>query len=272
MLSGHFNRTDTYVVKRAQGMTDWLLTYTLDGEGYFLVAGRKRYCHPGDVTLLRPHTPHQYGTVQGQHWHFVWAHFPSYLVETQLLSKHQLSIHPVGSETLRERIFQAFQRVLMDMREQSPFWKELSENALREILLLIAQRENRQMDARIEETLHLLSGHMHEPISITSLAQAVGLSSSRLSHLFKEMTGKTIIQTLNHMRVQQAALLITHMHRNASEAAEEVGFQNYNHFAAQFRKVYGCNPRDYANASNNDTVNGEQQPHSRKKSSTVREG
>nr|WP_232697545.1 helix-turn-helix domain-containing protein [Brevibacillus daliensis] len=35
--------------------------------------------------------------------------------------------------------------------------------------------------------------------------------------------------------------LLEHTDRNATEAALDVGFQNYNHFAAQFRKLYHTN-------------------------------
>ena len=41
------------------------------------------------------------------------------------------------------------------------------------------------------------------------------------------------------MRIRHAALLMTHSGRTANEAAQDVGFNSYNHFADQFRKQYG---------------------------------
>ena len=69
------------------------------------------------------------------------------------------------------------------------------------------------MDPRIEEVLHLLSQHMREPLRIDAIARTVGLSASRLSHLFKQETGSSIVDTLNRMRIRQAALLIEHFRR-----------------------------------------------------------
>jgi AraC family transcriptional regulator of arabinose operon len=35
------------------------------------------------------------------------------------------------------------------------------------------------------------------------------------------------------------------MSRTATEASLDVGFNNYNHFASLFRKMYGVSPRNF---------------------------
>ncbi|MFC5649192.1 helix-turn-helix domain-containing protein [Paenibacillus solisilvae] len=245
IIAGHYHETDTYLTKRPNGRSDWLITYTLEGEGRFITPGREDYCSKGDLTLLRHGTPHQYGTRSGRIWNFVWAHFSSRIVETNLLPDMPLFIHAVDNDSAHQRIYQAFRRVISDSIERSAYWSELCENNLREILLLIAQRESKPIDARIEETQHLLSTNMAAVFRIDELARKVGLSPSRLSHLYKETIGVSIVESLNQMRIRQAALMLEHTNRNASEVALDVGFQNYNHFANQFRKHYGVSPRAY---------------------------
>jgi AraC family transcriptional regulator of arabinose operon len=244
-LAGHFNESDSYVTIRPEGRRDWLLCFTLDGEGYFKQDGTERRCRAGDLTLLAPGTPQHYGTRKGHHWQFVWAHFPSILAETNLLPKEEQLFLTVESESLRERIYQAFARILQDSRERGEYWFELILSSLREILLIMAQKTSRKMDPRIDEVLHLLSQQMREPVRIEELAQHVGLSPSRLAHLFKASTGYSIIDSLNRMRIQQAALLLEHTQRSASDVCYDVGFQNYNHFTNQFRKWHGTNPSTF---------------------------
>lgn len=245
IIAGHFNEPDTYMTKRPLGMSDWLITYTLGGEGYYSCYNQDYSCQTGDIALLKPGTPHQYGTKNGQHWHFVWAHFPATLMETSFLPDEPLLIHRLDNKTAQKRMYRSFKRVISDSIERSLYWNELCESAIREILLLLAQRTRKHIDPRIEETLHLLSQQMKETVRIDDLARAVGLSPSRLSHLFKDCTGQSIVEALNRMRLRQAALLLEHTHRNASEVAHDVGFQNYNHFTNQFRKFYGINPSLY---------------------------
>ncbi|WP_254776798.1 helix-turn-helix domain-containing protein [Paenibacillus sp. yr247] len=244
-LAGHFIESDTYVIKRPQGRSDWLLFFTIEGEGYFNNAGHIQSCKAGDLTLLRPGTPHHYGTQKDQTWHFVWAHFPSIFTETNLLPNEEQLILTIESESIRDRIYQAFTRILEDSRERGEYWFELCSSSLREILFIMAQKTSKKIDSRIEEVLHLLSQFMRQPVQIEDLAQSVGLSPSRLSHLFKASTGHSIIDSLNRMRIQQAVLMLEHTERSASEVCYDVGFQNYNHFTNQFRKWVGMNPSTF---------------------------
>ncbi|MDR6879102.1 helix-turn-helix domain-containing protein [Bacillus sp. 3255] len=244
-LAGQFKENDAYVTIRPEGRADWLLCFTLEGEGYFMQDGREHVCRAGDLTLLAPGTPQHYGTRKGHVWHFVWAHFPPVLTETNLLPQENLLLLTVESDSLRERIHQAFIRILNDSRERGDYWFELICCSLREIVLIMAQKWSRTMDPRIEEVLHLLSQMMRESVRIKELAEHVGLSPSRLAHLFKDSTGYSIIDTLNRMRVQQAALLLEHTQRSASEVCYDVGFQNYNHFMNQFRKWQGTTPSSF---------------------------
>jgi AraC family transcriptional regulator of arabinose operon len=242
LLSGHFIEPDTYAVKRPHGQNDWLLMFTLEGSGFVKHHGIDRVCNKGDIILLAPGTPHHYGTVKNQTWQFVWAHFPSIITETNLLPQEDQVFLSIENESLQERVFTAFARILADSRERGEYWFELCCSSLREILLIMAQKNIRKMDPRIEEVLYLLSQQMREQIRLEDLALTVGLSPSRLSHLFKESTGYSIIDTLNRMRIQQAVMMLAHTGRSASDVCYDVGFQNYNHFTNQFRKWQGMTP------------------------------
>jgi AraC family transcriptional regulator of arabinose operon len=246
ILAGHFMENENYITRRPEGMRDWLILFTLDGEGYFQTASGEKRCEAGDIALLKAGVPHQYGTCPKKNWHFVWAHFP-HLSETAFLPDEEVFITRINSEYIRKRIYRSFKRVLRDSRERTGLWHELCENSIREILLLLAERVNQKIDPRVEQVLHILSQKMKDPIRIDDLAKTVCLSSSRLSHLFKQETGESILETLNRMRLRQAALLLEHTDRTAMEAALDVGFQNYNHFAELFRKQYGISPRFYKN-------------------------
>jgi AraC family transcriptional regulator of arabinose operon len=249
IIAGHFKETDTYVTHRPEGRSDWLMVYTLAGEGYFRTASGEKLCRTGDISLLKAGVPHQYGTSTGKEWHFVWVHFPR-LSEIAYLPDEEIFILNMNSEYRRKRIFRCFKKVLKDSLEQISFRQELCENSIREILLLMAQTLNKNIDSRVEQVLHMLSQDMKRMIRIEDLAKAVNLSASRLAHLFKEETGFSILDTLNQMRLRQAALLLEHTDRTAAEAALDVGFQSYNHFAESFRRSYGVSPRAYKKSLN----------------------
>lgn len=242
LLTDHFHKGDDYFTCRPEGMADWLITYTISGQGYFKADGVTKAARAGDLVLLRPNTPHEYGTAKGTTWNFLWAHFTSGAGEISWLPEQPLFLQSIDSMTARHRIDHAFRRMISDSRERGLYWQELCHHALREILLLAAQKYGVKRDPRIEETLRLLSNAMNKPYSIEELARKVNLSPSRLSHLFKEETGGSIIDTLNGMRLEQAALLLQHTDRTAFEVANDVGFRSYNHFSRLFRQRFGQSP------------------------------
>jgi AraC family transcriptional regulator of arabinose operon len=251
IVSDHFNENDTYISKRPNGMKDWLITFTLSGEGYMKTQGEERRLNAGDIAIIKNDTPHQYGTQKNQAWNFVWVHF---VPGAQNIDWIQLPESPKGfvfqsidNTYLHKRIYRVFKRIIYDNRQGGPLSNELCMNALNEVLLLISRNIKKQADPRVSEVIHILTEQMTEPLQIEALAKRIGLSSSRLSHLFKKEMGHSIVETLIQMRLRQAALLLQHSNRNATEIALDVGFQNYNHFANQFKKYYAVNPREYRN-------------------------
>lgn len=252
MIIGHFREKDGYMMTRPQGMDDWLIFYTIEGEGYLRTPSGEKICGPGDVALLRRGIPHMYGTVSGNKWNFMWAHFPR-LPETKLLPDNEVLVCSMPKGSMQHRVLRIFRTLLHDSRERSKLWLELCENQLSSVLLLVAEQLADRHDPRISRVLRILSARMQEPLTIDELAAAAGLSASRLSHLFKAETGQTILETLNGMRLEQAALLMIHAGRTASEAAFDVGFQSYNHFAALFRKRYGAGPANYRRKRGSET-------------------
>jgi len=245
IIAGHFAVPDTYVSKRPHGRKDWLMIYTLGGEGYAITPNMQVTCRAGDVTLLKPDIPQHYGTREGAHWDMVWVHFSDQRVEKHLLPHQEIHQQSIENESAQNRIRHAFERIITDSTEGGPYAQELGYNALREILMLLAQRDMQKRDARVEEVLFLLSQHIREPLKVDAIARKVGLSPSRLSHVFKENTGCSIVEMLNQMRIRQAALLLRHTDRSAFEVSQDVGFHNYNHFINQFRKYIHMTPSAY---------------------------
>jgi len=245
IITGHFRENDRYAIQRPAGRPDCLIALTISGEGYFRTPSGERRCQADQIAIMRRGVPHEYGTVPGQHWEFIWAHF-SQLSEIGYLPDEDVLVVELPEGDSRQRASRAFHSLLRDSRERSAYWHALCENAIQEVLLLVAQRLEKRIDPRVERVLQLLTKSMQEEMRVDRLASAVNLSASRLSHLFKQEMGISILDYLNDMRLRQAALLMRHMGRSATEASLDVGFNNYNHFAALFRRKHGTSPRSFA--------------------------
>jgi AraC-like DNA-binding protein len=81
---------------------------------------------------------------------------------------------------------------------------------------------------------------------LTALAQAIHLSPSQLSRLFKRQVGMSISDFRNHVRLEAFLRLRPHSKRKVLfEVAREAGFGSYAQFNRVFRREMGCSPEEY---------------------------
>ncbi len=107
---------------------------------------------------------------------------------------------------------------------------------------------------RLNTVYQYIEGHYADPISNCELAELVHLSEGRFCHIFKESVGVAPLQYINELRLNKAMHLIRKGSFTATEAAEAVGFSDYNNFGRMFRRYFGCTPMEIkktgANAEN----------------------
>jgi AraC family transcriptional regulator of arabinose operon len=133
----------------------------------------------------------------------------------------------------------------------STLQRELALNSLEEVLLLtvrehLRERHQRpQLDERVQLILDLINHDLAALHSLETLAQAVALSPSRLSHLFKQEVGDSVNNLLLSLRLNKAARLLEFTTQSITTIADEVGFHSAFYFSRQFRQRFSLNPRAY---------------------------
>ena len=96
----------------------------------------------------------------------------------------------------------------------------------------------------IAHAIDYIKAHYAEALSRESVAEAVFLSPSHFSYLFKKTTGMTFMNYLTNVRMQKALeLLNTNMKIN--EISAKIGYTGTNRFFVNFRHYTGYNPTEY---------------------------
>jgi AraC-like DNA-binding protein len=102
------------------------------------------------------------------------------------------------------------------------------------------------------ERMRSIYDHIHQncsgKLSVQALSKVVSMSPGYLCRFFKEMTGRTITEYINHYRVSQAALLIESTDKKLLEVAMDVGFNNLSYFVSQFKRYMGVTPSEFKRA------------------------
>jgi two-component system, response regulator YesN len=103
-------------------------------------------------------------------------------------------------------------------------------------------------NTKVQLALDFISRHFAEPISLRDVARAVDLSASRLAHLVKDYTGKTVVQIIHETRVRLAQRLLERTSTTCADIAYEVGFGDQSYFIKHFKRLTGVTPARYRRA------------------------
>ena len=82
-------------------------------------------------------------------------------------------------------------------------------------------------------------------LDVSLICAEAGISRSHLHRKMKEMTGLTVHDLIQNIRMEQAARLLTEQKINITQVAYAVGYSSQPSFSAAFRKHFGSSPTEY---------------------------
>lgn len=249
-----FEQDRAYTNWRPDGSGDWLMIYTLSGSGR-VGDGQSYYdTQPYNLMVFERDKPQAYYTSPtAGSWRFAWAHC-NYKPIGSAISGWEQPVPSVRSLSVRghyeqEAIHGCFRELVRLTRSNSPLSAELGFNQIDRLLLLARQAQHIQRcnppDPRVEKAMHLLSHDFNEPFVLSVIAARVGLSPSRLAHLFQEQTGQSPRAFAEERRMAHARQLLRLTALPVAAVAAECGFDSPFYFANRFRLATGMSPREF---------------------------
>lgn len=239
------------------------------GNCRFLVGNQFFYLQPGQLLMLDGMTIHK-AYVSGDPQDY----------ERSILRFDSDWIRPLLQDINLERLLNLFEENssglirIFKKRDEA-----IIENMIGEIATLVDLEENRLNEARLklvvvqlliqisistdyiirkdqgfrdekteiaEKVSNFLFKNYHRSISIDDVSQAVNISKSYMSHVFKEVTGHTIMTYLMQYRLSKARSQITQEPNQLIKViSQENGFESEAHFSRFFKKNIGLSPSQY---------------------------
>lgn len=97
----------------------------------------------------------------------------------------------------------------------------------------------------IREADDFMQAHYEKSITLQEIADAVHISSSYLSRLYKKETGESIISVLNRLRIDKAKELLKNPANKISQVALDVGIKDPAYFTHVFTRYAKISPTDF---------------------------
>jgi YesN/AraC family two-component response regulator len=126
--------------------------------------------------------------------------------------------------------------------------EELEETVTRfltETLREWQQKQNTHNNRIVKRAIEHLHRNVRNDISLTRVADAMGVHPNYLSSIFRAEVGKRFIDYEREVKIDEAKRLLRETPMKVYEIAASIHYQDVNHFTRMFKKLVGCSPSEY---------------------------
>ncbi len=218
------------------------LSHMYDGRGWFIAAdGKTQEVEKGDGILITPEFRHKYGG------------YPEFYVEDAISFYGPVADFLFHSGIIKNGILKIGKtRRLLPIIEMALDYSEDSQikaNLELQRLLVDLHFENKEAAGSenpvFEQLFEEIKKFPGRYWTIKAMTDFCMLSASQLTRLFKQKTGMTPKNYIDHLRAQLAAEMLASKSRAIKEIAKELGYPDPYHFSRRFKMLTSFSPQNY---------------------------
>lgn len=109
-------------------------------------------------------------------------------------------------------------------------------------------KDNSEGKDHTAKVFDFIKTNLNNNIDVTAIADYAGISYSYVRKLVKDKSGKTVVDYINGLRIEEAKRLLKETEMGMSDIALQVGYNNYQSFNRFFQKYEGITPGEFRNA------------------------
>lgn len=148
-------------------------------------------------------------------------------------------LKPVPYEALTQILLRA-QKELQQERHQS-----ILEGYGKEYVKKMGTTAAESETGTLEKAESFIQDHIAEDFSVEMLASFVHISPRHLNRLFRKEYEMSVSEYITYRRMVLAGELLKNPKISVTLVSDRVGYSNYSYFIKQFKKQFGCTPREY---------------------------
>jgi two-component system response regulator YesN len=93
--------------------------------------------------------------------------------------------------------------------------------------------------------MHYLHSNFSKKVTLNDIGKLTFFSPNYCENIFKRETGRSVIDYLLEIRMEEAKKLLAEGVLSLGDVSETVGFEDYNYFSRVFKKRTGYTPSEY---------------------------
>lgn len=152
-----------------------------------------------------------------------------------------------------DELSKIFFEITKEAKEKKPFYKDYIRSYLYKISACMCRHGIIKSSAddlsdkisQIKPLCDFAEKNFMYPLPLDLLAQKTGVGKFELCRKFKKITGGTVVDFINYIRLKNAEEKLADPKKNITETALECGFSSVQYFNKVFKGQYGCPPGAY---------------------------
>ena len=106
-------------------------------------------------------------------------------------------------------------------------------------------KQKQVLNPVVDRIKEYIETHLQEDISVAAIAEQMNMSLYYMSHLFKSVTGTTVVEYRNELRLTKAKRLLIQTDIPVNQIAQQTGFGSASYFAEIFTRSELIPPSEY---------------------------
>ena len=109
----------------------------------------------------------------------------------------------------------------------------------------LKSRVNEVYSSRIAKCTNYIYYHLHDKVSLSTLAEKYDVSPSYLATQFKSETGYTVSEYVTKMKMEAAEGMLRYSELSIVEISDVLAYSSQSHFTKVFREWFHVTPKQY---------------------------
>lgn len=114
-----------------------------------------------------------------------------------------------------------------------------------DLMYQIVLQKNKSFSSHVQNAITYIKNHYTQSITLSDVANSIGISTSYLSSTFKTETGTGLSNYISFFRIQNACRMLRETNDPIAQIAAAVNISDTTYFSKQFRKYVGTTPSEY---------------------------
>lgn len=263
--AGFYSHAGTHVAERLndqQFFPDYILHYCDKGSGFQKVGDVYTTISAGDLSICHANMPHQYGSNPSDPWDIYWACFKGSHVEPLLAALGLSKERPLISLGINTPVKQSFYHIF-EVLKRPPSANHLYYAASLFGCMLAQLASQHQYQERkvtagfnADEVISFMYHNLHASVELNDFADYFGMSKYYFNRRFREITGHSVIEYYNRLKLNKACDLLTSTNQSIQEISQSLNFCNPYYFSQRFKEMLGFSPSQYRKSFSSNGATG----------------